>query len=386
MSATVNTWAESWRARPQDGWLDGRRADALEAFASRGWPTARDEDWKHTPLRRLGEQAWRPEPASLSLPAGATSFSAAVAAHPERIAESIGHAAPHAVASLNLAFFSEGAFIDLPAGERPEAPFLITHRASGEEGAAVQTRHLIRLAEGAEATVFERWEGAPGRRLHTHVTHVHLARGAKLRWFKISEEGAETTHLATVEATLNADATLEAAILSAGGQVGRTELRVRLQGEGASARLSGVALAGAGQHQDLLTHVDHAAKQGTSDQHFRAIVHDGGSSVFNGLVLVRQGADGADAQQLSRSLLLGDDAEAHTRPQLEIHADDVKCKHGATVGSLDPEALNFLRSRGIGLEEARALLIGAFLSEWVAELPEAARPLAEACVGRWEAP
>lgn len=386
MSAAVSTWADAWRSRPQDGWLDGRRADALEAFTARGWPTSRDEDWKHTSLRRLADATWRPEPASLKIPEGAEPFARAVAAHPERIAEVIGHAAPHAVSSLNLAFFSDGAVIDLPTGHAAAAPFEIVHRAVGEEGAAIQTRHVIRLAAGAEATVFERWEGAPGRRLHTHLVHIQLGQGARLRWFKIGEEGTETTHLATVEATLDADATLEAAVLTAGGAIGRTELRVRLQGEGASAQLSGVALARAGQHQDLLTHVDHAAKHGTSHQHFRAIVQDGGSSVFNGLVLVRRGADGADAQQLSRSLLLGDDAEAHTRPQLEIHADDVKCKHGATVGSLDPEALNFLRSRGIGLEEARALLIGAFLSEWVAELPEAARPLAEACVGRWEAP
>jgi len=150
-----------------------------------------------------------------------------------------------------------------------------------------------------------------------------------------------------------------------GGRIARQEVRVDLQGEGARVSLDGLALPHGEQVHDNTVFVDHAAPGCTSHQLYKSVLGGRARSVFNGHILVRPGADGTDANQKNKNLILSDRAEADTRPRLEIYADDVKCTHGAAVGQLDEEALLYLRSRGLTERGVRALLVHGFSRELV---------------------
>jgi Fe-S cluster assembly protein SufD len=156
-----------------------------------------------------------------------------------------------------------------------------------------------------------------------------------------------------------------------GSQIARHEVRISLDGPGAQVSLDGLYLPRGNQVHDNTVFVDHASTQCTSHQLYKGVLEDRGHGVFNGHIMVREGADGTDANQKNQNLILSDRAEVDTRPRLEIYADDVKCTHGAAVGQVDGEAILYLRSRGLSAEEARGLLVFAFVRDMVdrIELP-----------------
>jgi Fe-S cluster assembly protein SufD len=280
------------------------------------------------------------------------------------VIEDISGQATNPFAALNAAFFADGYILDVPAGTVVERPIEVIHLASGENQASFHTRSLIRLGEGAQATIVEIYAGR-GRYWRNDVARVELGRGAVLHRTALVEEASEAIHLALTDARLAADAQLHGFALLLGGRTVRHEANVTIVGEGAQCRLDGAFIVSGNDEANIVTAVDHAAPGGQTRELIKGVAAGRGHGAFQGCIVVRQDAQKTDAHQLSRSLIIGQRAAIDTKPELEIYADDVKCAHGASVGDLDEAALFYLRARGIPTEEARHMLIDAFLREAV---------------------
>jgi Fe-S cluster assembly protein SufD len=248
--------------------------------------------------------------------------------------------------------------------------------ADGGRELAVHARHLIELRERAELTVVEHHLAADGHRhLHNHLLHAHLKPGSRLTQVRVQDESENAALIARTDAVLASDAEYRRVDLEFGAALSRHELNVSLQGERAKIISGGALLGGGRRHLDTRLGIEHVARDSVCDLRWRGLAGDRSRVVFHGGILIRAGADGSDAALSNKNLLLSDRAEIDTQPVLEIHADEVKAAHGATVGRLDPTALFYLRSRGIDEATARALLTLAFCRE--ALLPLADESLIE---------
>jgi Fe-S cluster assembly protein SufD len=216
------------------------------------------------------------------------------------------------------------------------------------------------------------------------VAELSLARDARLEHVVLQQEGPDTLALGAIALQQEAGSHYTSHSLALGGRLARLEIRANLAGEAAHCALRGLYL---GRDRQLLDHhttIDHATPHTTSDELYKGILDERAHGIFHGRVHVWPNAQKISAQQTNRNLLLSDLALVHTKPQLEIFADDVRCSHGATIGQLDPDELFYLRSRGIGERDARALLSFAFASEITGALPLAAlRERMEAFVLGW---
>jgi Fe-S cluster assembly protein SufD len=384
-------------------WLAQARAAAVARFASLGLPTQRDEEWKYTSVAALERQAFSLAPhagdaagalqlapyalagshllvfvnghhvSALShpgqLPQGVTlaSLADALAREPERCAAWFDGAAEdsHGFAALNGAAWTDGALIELAAGCTLEAPIellFVTTRGN----LASHTRNLVRAGAGARAEIVEHHLGLCDEPyLSNALTRMVLEPGARLGHAKLQQEGARAWHVAEVHAEQQRDSHYASCSIALGGLSSRCGISTRFDDEGCEAELLGLYLAEGRQHMDHHTRIDHASPRGTSRQLYKGVVDGGARAVFNGKVVVQRDAQGSDAAQTNRNLLLSSKAEVDTKPQLEIWADDVKCSHGATVGQLDPEQIFYLRTRGVAEPVARALLAHAFAAEVV---------------------
>ena len=270
-----------------------------------------------------------------------------------------------AIVSLNTALMHDGVVIRIGRNVRVERPIHIVHLCTETAGpVAFHTRNVLVAEEGSEATVLESHAGPDGAvYLADWVGDVTVGAGARLRHYRCQGEGADAFHLSALRAEIDRDASYESFLFATGARISRNEAQVRLAGPSASVVLDGAYLMAGKQVFDATTSLDHAAPHCGSREVFKGVVDDEGQGVFQGRILVRPGAQKTDAHQLHKALLLSRGAEVDTKPELEIFADDVKCSHGAAIGQLDPDALFYLRARGIPAEEARALLIGAFIGE-----------------------
>jgi Fe-S cluster assembly protein SufD len=224
--------------------------------------------------------------------------------------------------------------------------------------------------------VVERYVTLEGAAYLTNaVTEAEIGSNAQLDHVAFENAGEHAFHIGTLFARLGRDARFRSHAISLGGALIRNEVEAVLAGVGAECVLNGLFMAVGNQHVDNQTTIDHAEPHGTSRELYKGVLAGRSKGVFNGKIIVRPGAQKTDAQQSNPNLLLSDRAEINTRPNLEIYADDVKCKHGSTVGHLDEDALFFLRSRGIGENAARQMLSRAFASEVVDQIPWA--PLRE---------
>jgi Fe-S cluster assembly protein SufD len=286
-------------------------------------------------------------------------------------------AADEAFARLNAALAFEGALVRVEADAKIAAPLhLVFVGADGGRELAVHARHLIELRERAELTVVEHHLAADGHRhLHNHLLHAHLKPGSRLTQVRVQDESENAALIARTDAVLASDAEYRRVDLEFGAALSRHELNVSLQGERAKIISGGALLGGGRRHLDTRLGIEHVARDSVCDLRWRGLAGDRSRVVFHGGILIRAGADGSDAALSNKNLLLSDRAEIDTQPVLEIHADEVKAAHGATVGRLDPTALFYLRSRGIDEATARALLTLAFCRE--ALLPLADESLIE---------
>jgi len=390
-----------------------RRREAESRFAAEGLPHRRIEAWRYTDLRKaLPHDLAAPAPwngvavregaladpfagldadtlvftngvfrADLSrLPGEAAIRIADLSGDPPewaRDALAAPREAPAApMADLALARMTGGVAIRVSHNFKAARPLHLAFLNRSSPGEARQVRIVLVLATGAELTLLESHAGEGGGALTNLAIDLSAAANARLTHLKIADDSAADTHVSTLTGEIHAAALYDAAIVSCGGALARHETRVRLAARMADLRLTGRALLEGTQHADITAVADHAVRDGRSDLAFKSVLAGRARGVAQGRILVRPGADGTDSRQQTRALLLSPHAEADAKPELEIHAGDVTCGHGVAIGDLDADALFYLRSRGIPLPQARALLTEAFLEEALARLP--AGPAAEA--------
>jgi Fe-S cluster assembly protein SufD len=388
-------------------WLFALRKAGIAKFAQLGIPTTQHEDWRFTSLAGLAKLPLTPlVPASAQtvpaatlsgctfarlagprlvfvngcfaealssigpLPPGVnvTSMGAALAAGNGPVQKHLGRHVTtddNAFAALNTALFTDGAFIHISAGRAVEAPvqllFLTTARDSGT---TIQPRNLILAEAGSRLTVIENHLSiGAGGTFTNALTELVAGEEAVVEHLKFQDEGPETFHIATLHGEFGRRSRVNLHSFALGARLSRYNIRAKLNGEGLEAVLNGLYLTRGEQLADHHMIVEHARPNCASHEYFNGILDDRSKGVFHGRILVRPIAQKTDAKQTNKNLLLSDEATVDTKPQLEIYADDVKCTHGATVGQMNDEAIFYLRSRGIGLERARRMLMLAFAGE-----------------------
>ena len=374
MSATLTALHEQIEEpRP---WLRHLRRAAFERFAALGFPTTHNEDWKYTnvtPFTKIPfERSRRPAPRLLAPPKGATvtSLAHALETEPGLLEEHLARYAGfhnNAFVALNTAFMSDGVLIRIPNGAVIEEPIHLVFTSSEQDRPTVSyPRTLILAGRDSQAAVIEEYRGADGSLYFTNaVTELVAGEGAVIAHYKLEKEGDRALHFGALAVRQARSSIFTSHSIALGGALVRNELNVVLDGEGAECTLNGLYVAGGQQHIDNYTTLDHAQPRTTSYELYKGILDGSAQGVFHGRIIVRPDAQKTDAIQRNKNLLLSEKAVINTKPQLEIYANDVRCTHGATVGQVDPEALFYLRSRGIGHQDARNLLTYAFASEMI---------------------
>jgi Fe-S cluster assembly protein SufD len=353
-------------------WLRALRGRAADTLREQGLPTKRTEAWRFTPVRSVANAefstAEESAPSLVStVPEGVTvrSLRQVLQAQPELLEGRLDlGGAPTHFAALNTALFSDGLWIDVPAGVAIEAPIELAHaiRTSSERGVAYP-RVLITIGDHAELTLIETYAGEEVGQLINSVIEVDLGRNAKMSHVRVHENAG--LQVGRVDVRQEADSLYRSTVVTLGGALLRFDVRCLLQGKGAECQLDGAYLIDGEDHVDHHTLVEHRAAHCRSAQTYRGIVSGKGTAVFDGIVVVHRDAQKTEAHQENRNLLLSETATVHTKPHLEIDADDVVCSHGATVGSLDEDQLFYLRARGVPEELAHSMLTYAFLKSIV---------------------
>lgn len=384
-----------------------RRADLEEALRA-GLPGPRNEAWKYTSLRQLERRSFAavdtlptldpllladiPGPRAVfvngrysvalslttDLPEGVSLqlLSEALAEGPEavRFLSRRFERNEDVFARLNAALASEGVLLRVDEGVNVATPLHLVFIGSADAvDRAWHLRNLIELRAGAALTVYEHHFAASDHaHLSNTLSHVHLAQDAQLTHARVQRESERATSLLRTEAVLARDTQYRRIDLELGAALSRHELNVRLEGDNAQLHANGVLLADGRRHIDTRLGIDHIGRDTTCALTWRGLGADRGRAVFHGGILIREGADGTDAMLSNKNLLLSDNAEIDTQPVLEIHADEVKAAHGATVGQLDANAMFYLRSRGLPTPQARQLLTAAFCREPIAVIEDSA--------------
>jgi Fe-S cluster assembly protein SufD len=273
--------------------------------------------------------------------------------------------------ALNTALFEDGAFIcALPGKVITQPVHLLFIASAAEPGASAHVRNLIVAGPRSEVKILETYVSLSDAPHYTNtVTELVLGAEARLDHCKIQEENTRAIHIAAVQAQQDRGSHWTSHSISIGARLARHQIESVFQGENGCCILNGLYLARGDQLADHHTVVDHARPHCESHEYYHGILSGRAHGVFNGKIFVRQDAQKTNAKQNNRNLLLSDEAVINSKPQLEIFADDVKCTHGATVGQMDEEAVFYLRSRGIGLDHARQIMVRAFASDVVERIP-----------------
>jgi Fe-S cluster assembly protein SufD len=388
-------------------WLALLRKAGLASFADQGFPTLHDEDWRFTnvtPVAKLNFQPAAPVAANgaesqaiaasvfaalpgpclvfvngffapalsriPTLPDGVRmeSLAAALAQDAGPIESHLGqyaHTANNTFAALNQAFFSDGAFISVPAGvELPDPVRLLYISSAHRSGEAILPRNLILAGENSKLTVVESYLATTEAAYFTNaVTEILAGDHARVEHIKLQDEATAAFHIATIAGEFGRASNVTVHSFALGARLSRNNIRVNLAGEGLECILNGLYLSRGEQLADHHMMVEHAQPRCASHEYFNGILDDKSRGVFHGRIYVHPAAQKTDAKQTNKNLLLSNNATADTKPQLEIYADDVKCTHGATIGQLNPESIFYLRTRGMNEDTARRMLIHAFAGE-----------------------
>ncbi len=362
-------------------WLRELRERAIARFAQVGFPTTRQEAWRFTSVRAVAETAYPRSHAEWTVDAGAPAAGVRVMPLDRALAEAgdlvAAHLGRHArmeenpFTALATAFAGDVMVVAVADGADVADPIRLTCRIPDRAGVAmVFPRVLIVAGAQSRATVIEQYQSAsPSAYFSAPVTEIVLGAGARLDHVRVQQEGAAALHVATTHTHQERDSALHSTSAVFGGALARQDVTAVLAGTGASLILNGLSVVGGVQHVDHHTTIEHAQPHCESHELFNGIFDGHARGVFNGRIIVRPGAQRTDSKQTSNNLLLSADARADTQPQLEIYADDVKCTHGATLGPLDPAALFYLASRGIGPAEARGLLTYGFGADILSRIP-----------------
>ena len=384
------------------GWLGAAQAAARTRAATMGLPSKRDEYWRYTDPTGLNVPQVLPadlfdgaEPpvftaldrVKLVFVDGV--FDAALSDDPAMAGLEITHLADAArsdihwakplygtlesqgqhpvdrpLAALNTATASQGVLIRV-TGQAAKPVSLIYRRASATGDAMVH--NLVRLEPGSSLTLLE---NGPGAARFNSVLEVDVADDAQFHHIRAQGRDHQRRMNTHMFARLGARSKFKSFTLSANGRMTRNEAQIALTGPDASAHIAGAAVGDGDFHHDDTVFLTHGAERCESRQVFKKVLKNGATGVFQGKILVTQSAQKTDGYQISQSLLLDDDSQFLAKPELEIYADDVKCSHGSTSGAIDETALYYLRSRGVPLKQAQALLVLAFLAEAISEIDD----------------
>ena len=319
-------------------------------------PTRRVEEWKYSDLARaLGDAGFGEASARVSvgkLPAGVEIFDLDEPNRPDWVTAHYGKLAGNSVSAVSLAKARGGIALRIPKGKVIEDILSLSFSGEGH------VRALLVLEESAALTLSEEFDPSQTRNAGLEII---LGPNARLDHVRLSP-ASDAVQVEEISLSLARDAIYRGHFANFGAKLSRTELAITLNGEGAEAHLSGVSVL-SDRHADVTTQVSHAAGHTQSTQLFKKVVSGKAQAVYQGKVIVAHGANGSDSRQTAKALLLDGRAEADLKPELEIFADDVKCAHGAAVGDLDADSLFYLRARGIPEQQARHLLIHAFLED-----------------------
>jgi Fe-S cluster assembly protein SufD len=362
----------------EPAWLAERRHAAIVRFEQLGFPTGKNEQWRYTGVGPIVAVPWalartgqgQPVAENEKLPAGirVARLKDVLARQPEILRERLSRIDgfdKNAFAALNAAFFEDGLLIEIDRGVVAQAPIeVLFDSTGGSEPSVSHPRCLILAGERSQATVVERYVG-PGAQpyLQNVVTEILLEDGAVLSHYKLQQENTSSFHIQTIAVRQGRASRFTSHNIALGAALARTDIRVELSGEGSECELNGLFLGSGTQHLDNHTIIDHATPHGVSRELYKGILDGKARGVFHGEIIVRPHAQKTDAMQTNKNLLLSKEALVNSTPALEIFADDVKCRHGSTIGQLDAGALFYLRSRGIGEAEARQLLTYAFAAD-----------------------
>jgi Fe-S cluster assembly protein SufD len=418
MTSAFETYvAEAERAaagrRTDPGWLAATRRRGLETFCELGFPTPRDEDWRFTSVAPIAQTPFVHATNGVSLvgPGHLDRFQwldetvatlvfingryVASASHLHRVptAVKVGSLANavaepgndiethlaqvatpnrHAFTALNTAFLADGGFISVPESVVLGAPIHLLFVSTGDRGrpAMAHPRVLILMGANSQASVVESYVGVGASRYFANtVTEIVTSDHSRLDHYKLQQEAIDSAHMGGMYINAARTSTVTCHSISLGGSFVRNDIVVTLNGSGAECTLNGLYFADRRTLVDNHTTIDHAQPHCSSRELYKGILGDHARAVFNGKIVVRPDAQKTDAKQTNKALLLSEDAQINTKPQLEIFANDVRCTHGAAVGQMDDEALFYLRARGLSEQDARRILIKAFAGDVLNRLP-----------------
>ncbi len=383
-------------------WLQELRQAAKARFKDLGLPTVKREEWRYTNMQPLAKTTfvepsgnaqvsekdipfydWHaphivfvngrhmPDMSALKeLPAGVRVMNLFEAMQQDAPGvraywEQRGLFDQHAFAAWNTAEAKDGVYVRIAKGVLLQEPLHLLFVSAGEEKAhAAHLRNIIVLEPGAQATILESYAGVgKGMYLNNIITQIDAQEGAVLDHYKFQHETEHAYHVGVQEIRQGRNSNVSSQSLALGAALARNDIRVLLADEGCELTLDGLYMVSGRQHVDHHTVIDHMMPNCNSRELYLGVLDGKSHGVFDGKIYVRHGAQKSNARQTNRNLLLSDEALAHSKPQLEIYADDVKCNHGATIGQLDEAAIFYLRSRGIAPDAARALLTFAFANQ-----------------------
>ena len=414
LAKTENNYQAAFRlareSTPTVPWLELVRGSAMERFERLGFPSVHEEEWKYTNLAPLAKQSFAPvvRPRAESIDASRFVYPETAGAHlvvvngflSEELSVKTGledvvaidllsavadarynkiarsylarNAGYHnkGLAALNTAFLQSGLFLWIPKNIRVETPIQVTFVTDADEpDAASFPRLLVVAEENSSATLIETFVSTrEGQYFTNAIAEIVLKEGARLEHYRMQRESNEAFHVSITSAELGRNSSYDTTSVNVGGRLSRHDISVVLDHEGAECWVDGLYLVGADQHADTHSVIDHQQPHCNSHQLYKGILDGNGRAVFNGKIFVREGAQKTDAIQTNKNLLLSQQAQVDTKPQLEIYADDVKCAHGAAVGQIDQEELFYLETRGINPELGRSLLTYGFAEEVIQKI------------------
>lgn len=429
-TALAEAFAEVERSLPGGDWLRQLRRAAIGAFSAEGLPHRRVEEWKFTDLRAAMREAFPlaadttpPKPAAIEAMvrdalAGADlakafavivdgrgvgeaglsaiseldgAFLARLIDHPpawlEAEVSEVGGHVTDGVLALNTALFTDGAVIDIADGREIETPIALVFGDAGGAAQTVVTRNVVRVGKGAKVVLVESHLAPSAPRQINTLTQIVVGDGAEVVHVKLISSREGSIHLGRTIARLGANASYRPFQMVIGSGIVRNDLSVTFRGQHSTFDLGGAKLVSDTGHADTTLVVDHAVPHCTSRELIKCVLAERGRGVFQGKVIVRPDAQKTDGKQMAQALMLSPDAEFDSKPELEIYADDVICGHGSTSAEIDPELIFYLRSRGIPLAEAQAMLVESFIGEAIdkaepEEVQEALRALARGWLTR----
>lgn len=391
VSEQTSVWLAEFTAQePAASWVQPLRDAAFQRFAELGFPTVKNEEWRFTNVAPIARGRFTPAPpVELDVDAVApfatgirlVFVNGILTGHAPVLPRGV-HVGPlnenaqthlgkyasfdrNAFVALNTALLNSGGFVQVARGTVVEEPIHLIYITVGSEPVLhlphTQLRSLVVVGASAQCTVVETYLGTE-HYFTNAVTEIVAGDGAVVDHYKVQLEAPGAFHIATMQANVGRSANFSSHSIALGGVLVRNDVNATLS-EGAEATLNGLYVVTGKQHIDNHTEIDHAKPHGTSHELYKGILDGQATAVFNGRIIVRKDAQKTDSKQTNKNLVLSDDAVINTKPELQIFADDVRCTHGATIGQLDEEAMFYLRSRGIGREQARSLLTYAFAQD-----------------------